>query len=80
MMAEHLPANDPNQAAMPLDDLRERAVIAMQNEPHEQLVIGSDDRVSAPGDRPRKDISQIGSYCQACTSGSVNQDLIGPHD
>jgi hypothetical protein len=57
MMAKYLPANDPNQPAVPLDNVGERSVVAVQREPHEQLAVGRDDRAAAPRDRPGKDIS-----------------------
>ena len=45
-MAKHLPANNPNQPAMPLHDLCERFVVPVPDEPHDELAIRGND--SAP--------------------------------
>jgi hypothetical protein len=81
-MPQHLAANDPNQPAMPGDDLGKRPLIAMPHKPHQQLTVRGDDRISTTNGRfSRRFTSHIFSRTtQRNNSGNseCTWQLLGP--
>ena len=47
LVTQHLPTDHPHQPAMSIDDLGKRRLVAMADELHEELAIGSSDRGSS---------------------------------